>query len=492
MKKLYTFLTALLLMVITGCSGGGGDSAPATLSSAKAITAFSLGGVGGTINETGKTITVSMYFGTKVTALVATFTTTGSSVKVGSTVQISGTTGNNFTAPVAYTVTAADSSSAIYTVTVTVAAAPLIRLPKTGQTVCYNALGGVISCANTGQDGELQKGITWPNPRFTDNSDQTITDNLTGLMWTKDSNAPGPTACTPGVTKTFKDALTYTSCLNTNNYLGHDDWRVPNINELRSLINYDQSDLGTWLNTQGFSNVQNSSSAWYWSSTTDAVDGRLIFMNSEVWGGSRDDSCYVWPVRTGPSGTINLPKTGQTVCYDYDAHGVGISISCANTGQDGELQKGFTWPTPRFTNNGDQTITDNLTGLMWTQNANAPGPVGCNTGVTMVWQDALTYAACLNTNNYLGHNDWRLPNVDELTSLINFGQSSSSTWLNTQGFSNVPVGGDVMNYYYWSSTTKAPITGPATFAWAVTLDFGGGYEFGKTDSYYVWPVRAGQ
>ena len=109
MKKLYTFLTALLLMVITGCSGGGGDSAPATLSSAKAITAFSLGGVGGTVDETGKTITVSMYFGTKVTALVATFTTTGSSVKVGSTVQISGTTGNNFTAPVDYTVTAADS-----------------------------------------------------------------------------------------------------------------------------------------------------------------------------------------------------------------------------------------------------------------------------------------------------------------------------------------------------------------------------------------------
>ena len=117
MKKLYTFLTALLLMVITGCSPGGWGP----VSSAKAITAYSLNGVVGTINETGKTIAVTMPFGTDVTALVATFTTTGSSVKVGSTLQISGTTANNFTSSVVYTVTAADATTQDYTVTVTVA-----------------------------------------------------------------------------------------------------------------------------------------------------------------------------------------------------------------------------------------------------------------------------------------------------------------------------------------------------------------------------------
>ncbi len=91
------------------------------LSSAKAITAFSFASPPrlGTIDENAKTIAVTVPYGTPVTALVATFTTTGSGVKVGSTVQVSGTTANNFTCPVIYTVTAADGSTANYTVTVT-------------------------------------------------------------------------------------------------------------------------------------------------------------------------------------------------------------------------------------------------------------------------------------------------------------------------------------------------------------------------------------
>src|SRR5450756_1575986 len=89
MKKIYMLLVAVLIVVITGCGGGGSsDPIPAPPSSVKAITAFSLAGVVGTINETGKTIAVTMPFGTDVTVLVATFTTTGASVKVGSTVQI--------------------------------------------------------------------------------------------------------------------------------------------------------------------------------------------------------------------------------------------------------------------------------------------------------------------------------------------------------------------------------------------------------------------
>jgi hypothetical protein len=93
--------------------------------SAKAITAYSFAGytgAAGTINETAKTIAVTVPFGTPLTALVATFATTGTGVKVGTTVQVSATTPNNFTAPVAYIVTAGDASTATYTVTVTIAA----------------------------------------------------------------------------------------------------------------------------------------------------------------------------------------------------------------------------------------------------------------------------------------------------------------------------------------------------------------------------------
>lgn len=119
MTKLLAWCMALLLAAfVAGCGGGDKTVAPGT---AKAISQFKLSGVTGTINETAKTILVSMQAGTNKTALVATYTNTGASVKVGGTVQVSGVTTNDFTAPVAYKVTAADGSWATYTVLVTVA-----------------------------------------------------------------------------------------------------------------------------------------------------------------------------------------------------------------------------------------------------------------------------------------------------------------------------------------------------------------------------------
>jgi hypothetical protein len=97
MKKFFVVLAAMLLMVIADCTSG---NDPSPLSSAKAITAYSLNGVAGTIDETAKTISVVMPSGTDVTALMATFTTTGFIVKMGSTVQKSNNTPNDFTNPV--------------------------------------------------------------------------------------------------------------------------------------------------------------------------------------------------------------------------------------------------------------------------------------------------------------------------------------------------------------------------------------------------------
>ena len=114
------FLVLLLAAVAAGCGESHTNNVPPN--SNKAITAFSLNGSSGAINESAKTIAVTMPFTTpSVTALVATFSTTGTSVKVGPTTQISGITPNNFTNPVLYTVTATDGTAANYTVTVTVA-----------------------------------------------------------------------------------------------------------------------------------------------------------------------------------------------------------------------------------------------------------------------------------------------------------------------------------------------------------------------------------
>lgn len=115
-------LVCLALLAIR-CGGGGGPPTGAATSDAKAITSFSIvnPAASGVIDENAKTITINLPCGTDVSALVATFSTTGASVKIGSTVQVSGTTPNNFSGPVVYTVTAADGTSVAYTVNVRVA-----------------------------------------------------------------------------------------------------------------------------------------------------------------------------------------------------------------------------------------------------------------------------------------------------------------------------------------------------------------------------------
>lgn len=121
-KPLTWFVAVLLAAFVAGC-GGGGDTAT-VLNSDKAITSFTIGGTVGVINQTAKTIALTVPNGTVVTALVPTFTTTGGVVTAGTpaVVQISSTTANNFTTPKIYVVTAADSTTATYTVTVVVAA----------------------------------------------------------------------------------------------------------------------------------------------------------------------------------------------------------------------------------------------------------------------------------------------------------------------------------------------------------------------------------
>jgi len=181
-----------------------------------------------------------------------------------------------------------------------------VNLPRTGQTTCYDTAGKVISCAGTGQDGELRKGVAWPNPRFTNPdgtvpiTESTVLDQLTGLIWTRDGNAPGPATCSPGVTKAWEVALNYMACLNKWNYLGYSDWHLPNRKEFRSLVNYEQIHPGTWLNDQGFTNVQTAN---YWSSSSD-IDNPIDAWLPDLWYGvvnvgTKIGKHYAWPVRSG-------------------------------------------------------------------------------------------------------------------------------------------------------------------------------------------------
>jgi parallel beta-helix repeat protein len=319
-----------------------------------------------------------------------------------------------------------------------------INLPRTGQTTSYAAE----------DDGDIRAGVPWPSPRFAVNGD-CVTDNLTGLMWPKNANLESQ--------KTWQQALDYVASINGGAGLcGYSDWRLPNVNELESLVNAEQADTGFWLNGEGFINAQLDSC--YWSSTTAMMNltgyAWYVCSRGDVIPVDKSNTISVIPVRNGQTGGIvSLPQTGQKTIYAER--------------DDGDLEKGVEWPDPRFIESGD-CVTDNLTGLMWPKNAtlsNAP----------KTWQQSLDYVASMNSGTGLcGYHDWRLPNRKELRSLIDYSKSYPAL---PEGhpFTDVQSGNN-----YWSSTTFAVNTGDA---WNVHV-WGGSLSYAnKSDAFNIWPVR---
>ena len=196
-----------------------------------------------------------------------------------------------------------------------------------------------------------------------------------------------------------------------------------------------------------------------------------------------------WGLLTGTGNFGNtygaaVPKTGQTTCYNA----AGAVISCTNTRQDGDLRRGVAWPTPRFTDHGNGTVTDNLTGLMWLKNANCAN-------AARGWSTTLTDVASLNSTGTMNGNncgdtsnggshrtDWRLPNAREMGSLVDYGRSGPALP------SGHPFTG-VSSVYYWASTSAASLSGSR--AWRVDLGTGDVNITGKSFNFNVWPVRGG-
>ena len=174
--------------------------------------------------------------------------------------------------------------------------------------------------------------------------------------------------------------------------------------------------------------------------------------------------------------TAAVVKTGQTACY-----GILEAVTCAGTGQDGEFQKG----TARsYTTNADGTITDKSTGLVWEKLTGDEKIHDVRNLYT--WSEAFAKIAALNkTPCFAGHCDWRLPNINELRTLVDYGRVNPAI---DPEFNNPPMDSFTQSSIYWSSTTAQGAPGEA---WFVLFIEGHVSPDDKSFSYYVRAVRGG-
>jgi hypothetical protein len=208
--------------------------------------------------------------------------------------------------------------------------------------------------------------------------------------------------------------------------------------------------------------VNNNAKSWKNSRLINAKEkGNIVSCSSQ--SGLVEDICL--------GGSVQ--KTGQTT-----PHAIG---------DDGDLQKGTAWPNPRFTDNLDGTITDNLTELIWLRDANCFGLRNWNNALSDC--NGLAAGQCGLTDGSIP-GDWRLPNRRELFSLIHDGYTTPAV-PDTTGIGQWSEGDpfiNVLSNFYWSSTSH----GFASYAWVVSMLDGFMDAQNKITFRYTWPVRGGQ
>jgi len=353
-------------------------------------------------------------------------------------------------------------------------------LPRTGQTTSYAA----------GDDYSEQKGVAWPGTRFTSNGDGTVTDRLSGLVWLKNAGCFSPADWSTALTAA--NQLASGACGLTDGSTAG-TWRMPNANELESLVDVSQVNPAVSA-ASPFVNIDLG--AAYWSSTTYTAgpanamairfsDGRWINGAADGFDNAKAGSANaLWAVKSGGAGAVQLLATGA---FAGQGGGSGMSFG---TGDDASLQMGVHSPSPRFIDNGDGTVADTVTGLIWLKKADC---------INQPWSAALT---AINTlaSGQCGLADgsnvgqWRMPNRSEMLSL----SDRAPTFPQANYFNGIPGPDGVtvstpvvfnnfqVSKYYWTSTSYAVDT---TQAWTVySCDFGV-YNSAKSGTGYALAVR---
>ncbi len=319
----------------------------------------------------------------------------------------------------------------------------------TGQVQCYDD-ATAVACpspgeAFSGQDAQ-HEGRT---PSFAVSADGlTVHDDVTGLTWQKSPDSNGDGFFDSSDKLTYPEALARPAALNVARFGGFDDWRVPTVKELYSLIDFrgtdpmvtgtDTSGLTPFIDRSAFDFVYGDPGAGeriidaqYWSATT-YVSTTMAGTATEFGVNFADGRIKGYPRDTGPGGTANRQF-----------------LRCVRGNPD--------YGVNAFADNGDGTVTDAATGLMWAQQ---------DSGAAMDWQEALAWVAEKNAESYLGHADWRLPDAKELQSIVDYTRSPDTSGLApidpTLSCTRITNEGGAADYpWYWASTTHLSSTGSA-------------------------------
>ena len=323
------------------------------------------------------------------------------------------------------------------------------RIPDTGQTTCHDQ-SGEIPCPAPGEAYYGQDACYAINPPSFTKLDQQgndlpdtaeswamVRDNLTGLIW--EVKTPYESIHYQEDRMTWQEALDYfIATLNSSALGGFTDWRLPTIKEWSQLVNHGRTTPALDTFYFPYSAVGDPGHPWsemmlfYWTSTV-----------------SSSDPDQAWSV--------------------YMSHGSGglnkKSFICCVRAVRGQS------PAGSLLNNGDGTVSDLSTGLMWQQQ---PGNDRLN------WAQALALCEDLVL---AGYEDWRLPNFKELRSIVDY--TAFSPAVDQTFFPHIPPS------QYWSSTTFISPDNQDC-AWGIDLDDGDDFFRNKTETHYVWAVRGGE
>ena len=355
---------------------------------------------------------------------------------------------------------------------------PVVELAATGQSASYAP----------GDDAAVHAGVAWPGTRFLDNGDGTVSDALTGLVWLKNAGCFAPADWTTALSDV--NALATGQCgLNDGSAAG--EWRLPNLIELASLLD---ASVGAPAVSGPFANVPaGAAGSVYWTSTP-------------YWQGSGSSTFSAWAIRLSDGRYINGDDANGSNVMASAANGVwavkGSSAAAVTlmatgavepfgAGDDGTLAVGAPIPQSRMVDNGNGTVTDTVTGLIWLKQADC---------ISDTWAGALLDISRL-ASGQCGLTDgssagqWRMPNRSEMQSLQDRGQNNHARYFDETFTAAFPAAIPTQNatfvsmpefQYYWTSTTDASNTSEA---WTVfSCDFGV-YDTAKSASGYSLAVR---